>query len=119
MATEAERTAILARLDEVETEMKRAGLWLEPLPDPPATGPLDPATGFEAWLQGVFLPNARRAAETDSLPPRSQVGVMAMRQYDHDGAMPEALLLVSLLHDVDRMIEMVARKKRPRKKARR
>ncbi|WP_299437860.1 YqcC family protein [uncultured Rhodospira sp.] len=112
MATEAQRAAILARLDEIEAEMNRAGLWLERLPDPPATGPLDPETGFEAWLQGVFLPNARRAAESDTLPSRSQVGVMAQRQYDYHSIVPEALRLVELLHDFDRMVEAAARRRR-------
>ncbi|MBB4285431.1 YqcC family protein [Roseospira goensis] len=114
MATAAQRGAILAQLDAIEAEMKRIGLWTDRLPDPPATGPLDPAAGFDAWLQGVFLPKARTAAETDTLPARSQVGVLALRQYDHHSTWAAARPLLRLLNDFDRMVEAAAPRGRRR-----
>jgi hypothetical protein len=35
----------------------------------------------------------------------SQVGLMAMRQYDYHSIVREALPLVNLLHDFDRLVE--------------
>lgn len=103
MASAAQRTALLARLDAIEAEMRRLGMWRAPGTRPTADGPLGPA-GFEAWLQDVFLPKARRAVAADALPDRSQVGLMALRQYDYHTHVPEAAALVALLHDVDDLV---------------
>ena len=95
--------------------MRRIGYWQESPPDLQAMvargelrSYLD-APSFEVWLQTLFLPNARRAVETDSLPADSQVGVMAMRQYDYHSSIPEAHGLMRLLYDFD---ELVRRHKR-------
>lgn len=63
------------------------------------------APSFELWLQCVFLPNARAAARSDHLPIHSQVGLMAMRQYDYHSHVPEAQGLLKLLQDFDELIE--------------
>ena len=94
--------------------MKRAGLWH---PDPPdvrsaydrgeARSYLDAPT-FELWLQCVFLPNARAAVETRTFPTRSQVGLMALRQYDYHEHVPHAQRLLRLLHEFDDRVAWAA-----------
>ena len=72
--------ALLAQLDKIEQEMKRIGYWSEHPPDLLAEfeagrmrSYLDAPT-FELWLQCVFLPNARAAAQARSLLRRAQRG---------------------------------------------
>jgi uncharacterized protein YqcC (DUF446 family) len=111
LGTDAARARIAAQLDEIEAELKRIGFWH---PDPPDLQRrfsimklktyLDAPT-FELWLQCIFLPNARRAVEVGELPKESQVGLMAMRQYDYHSYVEEAQRLVALLHDFDRLVE--------------
>ena len=102
------------KLDEIEAEMRKIGFWAENPPDlleQYSSGKMRTyldAPAFELWLQCVFLPNARRAVATQSLPRDSNVGVMAMRQYDYHSIVPEALRLVSLLHEFDRLAKSAA-----------
>jgi hypothetical protein len=63
------------------------------------------APSFELWLQCIFLANARAAARADTLPSSSQVGTIALRQYDYHSFVPEAQRLLTLLHDFDHIIE--------------
>ena len=107
--------ALELKLDEIEAEMKKIGFWQENPPDLQAAfasgkmrSYLD-APSFELWLQCIFLPNARRAVRTGTLPKDSQVGVMAMRQYDYHSVVPEAERLVSLLHEFDGMVKKATR----------
>src|SRR6478609_11831550 len=86
----------LAQLAAIEAELKRIGWWSQNPPD--LLGQIKAgkmrtyldAPSFELWLQCVFLPNARRAASASELQTTSQVGVMAMRQYDYHSHVPEA-----------------------------
>jgi uncharacterized protein YqcC (DUF446 family) len=94
--------ALLAKLDEIEAEMRAIGFWRDPPPEG-GTTPMD-GPDFAAWLQNTFLPNARARVRVNDLPERSQVGVMAMRQYDYHSTLEEALPLVALLHDFDDLI---------------
>lgn len=103
--------AVLSKLDEIEAEMKRIGFWSDDPPDLRAEVEagrvqtyLDAPT-FELWLQCVFLPNARKRAEAGDLPADSQVGVMAMRQYDYHSFVQEAQPLLELLYEFDRIIK--------------
>jgi uncharacterized protein YqcC (DUF446 family) len=103
--------AVLAKLDEIEAEMKRIGFWSDNPPDLLAEVEagrlrtyLDAPT-FELWLQCVFLPNARKRAEADDLPDDSQVSLMAMRQYDYHSLVPEAQPLLESLREFDRIIK--------------
>lgn len=103
------------KLNEIESEMKKIGFWEDNPPDLQAAytsgqmrSYLD-APSFELWLQCIFLPNARRAVQTATLPKDSQVGVMAMRQYDYHSIVPEAQHLVGLLHEFDKMVKEAAR----------
>lgn len=103
--------AIGRTLDEVEAEMKRIGFWSADPPDLQAAVAqgrirsfLD-APSFELWLQQIFLPNARKAVAEANLPAQSQVGVMAMRQYDYHSSVPEAQTLLELLSAFDELVE--------------
>jgi uncharacterized protein YqcC (DUF446 family) len=103
--------AVLAKLDAIEAEMKRIGYWSESPPDLQAeirAGMLRSfidAPSFELWLQCVFIPNARAVATRNDLPKESQVGVMAMRQYDYHSHIPAAQKLLELLSDFDAIVE--------------
>ena len=99
------RRALEDQLDLIEAEMRRIGYWSDNPPDVPASTSFLEAPSFELWLQCVFLPNARERIKTGNLPERSQVGLMAMRQYDYHSSVPEAQTLVQLLHDFDRLVE--------------
>lgn len=106
------QTALLAKLDAVEAEMKRLGIWSDPLP---AALQADIAAGrirswldvktFEWWLQGVFLPNARARIRENKLPKTSQVGLMAQRQWEYHSSVPERHPLMHLLFEFDRLVE--------------
>ncbi len=101
---------VLDKLNEIEAEMRSIGYWSESPPDlqrAASEGKLQSyldAPSFELWLQALFLPNARAAAEEDRLPSSSQVGVMALRQYDYHSHIPEAQNLLRLLHEFDNLI---------------
>jgi len=101
---------ILNKLDEIEAEMRRIGYWLETPPDLQAAvregklrNYLDAPT-FESWLQALFLPNARAAAKEDTLPSSSQVGLIAMRQYDYHSHVSKAQNLLRLLREFDELV---------------
>ncbi|MCG3139298.1 MAG: hypothetical protein HDKAJFGB_00161 [Anaerolineae bacterium] len=98
------------KLDEIEAELRRIGYWSENPPDlqaqyagGSARSYLDAPT-FELWLQTIFLPHARQAVATASLPTDSHVGTMALRQYDYHSSVPEAHSLVELLLEFDEMV---------------
>lgn len=89
---------LLEKLDEVEAEMRAIGYWQEE-----AFRESDQKT-FEHWLQFTFLPVARNRIEQRDIPADSQVGVMAMRQYDYHSYVPEAQRLLALLSDFDTLV---------------
>jgi uncharacterized protein YqcC (DUF446 family) len=99
-----------SQLDQIEAEMKRIGFWQENPPDLAAkfaSGEMRTyldAPSFELWLQTIFLPNARRAVENNSFPRDSQVGLMAMRQWDYQTSLPEAQTLIRLLSQFDDLV---------------
>lgn len=107
--------ALLQTLDEIEAEMQRLGYWHPSPPDLQAEidggtlrSYLD-APSFELWLQAVFLPHAREAVTTHNLPADSQVGRMALRQYDYHASVPEARDLVRRLHEFDDLVRQCRR----------
>lgn len=95
---------VLSALNAIEAELKAIGYWSENPPDFEVSN-FTEAPSFELWLQCVFLPNARAAANKSSYPAKSQVGLMAMRQYDYHSHVPEAQNLIRLLNDFDKLIE--------------
>jgi len=102
---------ILAKLDQIEAEMKKIGYWAD---SPPADFVSKVARGelknyleaptFELWLQVVLVPRARQAAQEDKLPKGSQVGEMARRQYDYMSVDDKAATLLQLLQEFDQLI---------------
>lgn len=95
---------VLSRLDEIEAEMKRIGFWCENPPFFEVTSYIE-APSFELWLQCVFIPNAREAAGKGEYPEKSQVGLMAMRQYNYHTFLDKAQKLLCLLNQFDKIIE--------------
>lgn len=77
---------VLCRLDAIEQELQHAGLW--------QSTPLDPdqydfrlafaadTMSFGQWLQFVFVPAVRRAAEAGRFPSSSDVAVQGVRAFD-------------------------------------
>jgi uncharacterized protein YqcC (DUF446 family) len=98
-------------LDRIEAQMRAIGFWTDNPPDLIAQydrgelrSYLDAPT-FELWLQCVFIPRARAAIRDNAFPSGSQVGGIAMRQYDYHSYVPEAQELLRLLHEFDRVFE--------------
>ena len=94
---------VAAKLDEIEQEMKRVGLWQE--------GPLEPerynfssafamdTMSFDQWLQFIFVPRVRGIiSEGGKFPASSSVGAQAVREFD---TYPNAQRLISLLSEFD------------------
>lgn len=90
--------------DEIETEMKMLGLWNESLK---TTNEVRSAFGaesltFEEWLQSVFLPNLRQAANSNTFPNRSSMALAAIRNLD---GLSGTENLIRLLTEVDSLIQ--------------
>lgn len=107
---EERRAALSAQLDAIEAEMRQIGYWVADPPDlikdydSGARRTYLDAPTFELWLQAVFLLRAREAVRTGNLPRASDVGGIAMRQYDYHSFVPEAQDLLRLLHEFDRLV---------------
>jgi uncharacterized protein YqcC (DUF446 family) len=80
---------VMAVIDDIEAEMKAIGYWQKNPPKVKVNHYLE-APCFELWLQCVFIPNAREAARIGQYPTGSQVGQMAMREYDYHSHVEEA-----------------------------
>ena len=91
-------------LNHIEQEMQNIGYWSANPPIFEVENFLE-APSFELWLQCIFIPNARKAAKTGDYPKTSQVGQMAMRQYDYHSYVDEAQNLLKLLNEFDELIE--------------
>ncbi|MBU1681530.1 YqcC family protein [Candidatus Micrarchaeota archaeon] len=94
---------IKKKLDEIEAEMKRFGMWSKTPPHKEAfedMGAFGMKTmSFDQWLQFVFVPNVRKLLKTDGpWPDKSEVGIMAVREFDGN---PELGNLVALLTEFD------------------
>ena len=86
----------------IEAEMRRIGMWSE---TPPTDEQMDfqeafarDTMPFAGWLQFVFLPRVREAAEANEFPSSSSVGAYAVREWDGH---PEAGQLITLLSEFD------------------
>ncbi len=110
----ANREDVLNKLTQIEEEMRRIKFWDDSLDcDTIRKDAMEIVTEqrrspvglmlFEHWLQAVFIPNAREAARSGHLPSSSQVGVMAMREYDYHSHVTEAEDLLHLLYEFDRL----------------
>lgn len=92
-------------LAKIEEEMKRIGYW-QAEPPPPEAYDFRQAfaadtMAFSQWLQFIFIPRVKQIiAEKGEFPAQSQVGVMAMREFDGS---TEAGNLVTLLSEFDEL----------------
>ena len=104
MTATAKQTLVLHLADEIESAMKKLGLWSSPRDSVPApTGPFGAGSlTFEEWLQFVMLPNVKTAVATNTLPSRSNVATAAIRNLD---GTPGVDQLIELLSRLDRTIE--------------
>jgi uncharacterized protein YqcC (DUF446 family) len=94
--------SVLVKLEQIEREMRQIGLWQK---EPLHTEQYDfraafagDTMSFAQWLQFVFIPNVKRAAETTNFPASSQVAVRAVREFD---GMGETSTLIELLSEFD------------------
>jgi uncharacterized protein YqcC (DUF446 family) len=99
--------AVAARLDLIEAELRREGLWQEaPLPEEAydfTRAFAADTMAFEQWLQFVFVPRVRElVAARGEFPASSEVGAQAVREFD---GRPEADALVGLLSDFDALFD--------------
>ena len=99
--------AFAAVADRIEAELRALGSWqADPLPqetidDGGAFGVNTMA--YTQWLQFVLVPRLREvAAGSTAVPPGSQVGVHAVREFD---GWHEAAELTSLLIELDGLVE--------------
>ncbi len=101
---------LIAKLDQIESEMKRIGFWdnnppnlLAKIESGEVKSYLD-MPSFELWLQVVFLRRTREAVMANNLPATSQVGVMATREYNYHSTIEEAHGLMRLLYEFDELV---------------
>ena len=105
---------VIRKLRDIEAKMKRIGFWDANLDEAAARSTATKFANehgkspvgnmnFKHWLQAVFIPNARTAAESNSLPESSNVAAMAMREYDYHSHSPEAEELLTLLSEFDQL----------------
>jgi uncharacterized protein YqcC (DUF446 family) len=107
-----------AKLDDIKAELRRIGYWSAVEVDPFEGVPVEhrcyrKASSFVAWLQFVFLPNARDAIRSQNLPTDSQVGLMALREWDYHSHVAEAQELTLLLNEFDQLVIQSARMGKP------
>jgi uncharacterized protein YqcC (DUF446 family) len=101
-----DHAAVAAKIDEIEAEMRRIGMWQEQ-PLRPEQYAFRQAFGmdtmaFDQWLQFVFIPRVREiVAARGAFPPHSEVAAQAVREFD---AHPlDTDRLHALLHEFDRL----------------
>ena len=104
MTATSKEISVLAKLREIEAEMKSIDYWTNSPPSFEVKNYLD-APSFELWLQCIFIPNVLKAAKKNSFPSSSSVGQMAMKQYNYHSFVPEAQKLLKLLYEFDQLIE--------------
>jgi uncharacterized protein YqcC (DUF446 family) len=107
MSEEKTRARLGELAGEIESEMRRLGVWREQPPseeDVLAGGAFGMGTvSFDAWLQVVFVHRLRQVAEgTLSVPTSSSVGAKAVREWDGDPFDRDVLL--DLINQVDSLV---------------
>ena len=101
-----EYATVAAKLDEIEAEMKRIGMWQEQPPRPEQFSftqafAMD-TMAFDQWLQFVFIPRVREIVATrGAFPPFSEVAAQAVREFDTHPL--DTSRLHTLLHEFDRL----------------
>ena len=95
------------KVEEIERELKRAGMWHAEPPPPEAFEFTRAFAGdtmaYSQWLQFVFLPRVHEILDGGGeLPSSSSVGTQAVREFD---GYDEAVDVVRVLGEFDAMIE--------------
>jgi len=105
-------TAIEAKVQEIEAEMKRIGYWSSMPPAEVDDSKIYAGLSFEHWLQFVFLPSIKAAMVSGAfaLVPQYRVGVAALRNYDYHSTVVDALPLVLLCHQLEELLAPQFRK---------
>jgi uncharacterized protein YqcC (DUF446 family) len=101
-------STIAEKVREIETEMQRIGFWSSAPAAEPDSAQLYSGLPFEHWLQFVYLPAVKMAAafgQFSSVPPYP-VGLAALRQYDYHSTVEEALPLVDLCNELERLLSL-------------
>lgn len=103
-----DHAVVANKVDEIEAEMRRIGMWQSEPPPPEAfenMGAFGQGTmAFEQWLQWVFLARVRQIiAERGRFPDRSQVADQAYREWKMWGDLPDSERLIDLLREFDGM----------------
>ena len=103
----ADYMAVERKIDEIEAEMRRIGMWQEE-PLPPEMYNFTRAFGMDTmagaqWLQFILIPRVRSIiAERGDFPNGSAVAVWASREFD---GYPGADDLHTLLSEFDRLFD--------------
>lgn len=97
---------VVAKIDEIEAEMKRIGMWqAQPLRPEQYTFTrafAGDTMAFEQWLQFVLIPRVRQiAASRGSFPHASEVAAQAAREFDTCPL--DVTRLQTLLYEFDRL----------------
>ena len=103
MSNQPDPRVVANALAEIESEMKRIGLW--------QSEPLRPeqyefrqafamdTMAFSQWLQFIFIPRVRQIiAAGGQFPSKSRVGAQAVREFD---TLPDAEKLLDRLSEFD------------------
>jgi len=103
-----------AKLDQIESEMKRIGMWQQqPLAQEQreVKGAFGQGSmSFEQWLQFVFIPNVRALiASRGKFPSSSEVSTQALREWKMWGSMENVDHLLDLLREFDELFGWSAR----------
>jgi len=101
--------SILELVDQIESELKRLGLWNNQLSvgaKPQAAFGAD-SLSFEEWLQAVLLPSLREASVHGNLPTSSNLAIAGIRNLD---GVPDVDRLLSLLAQVDAFAESMPKR---------
>ena len=94
-------------LNELQTELKLAGLWSDTAPSEVALSSIQPfgldTLTFYQWLQFVLMKNLRLICDRrENLPDSSDVTPMAEEVFKSDGL--TALAVICILRKIDRFI---------------
>jgi uncharacterized protein YqcC (DUF446 family) len=101
--------ALLAKVDQVEGEMRRVGYWSNSSAPALDQTALFSGVSFEKWLQFEYLPKLREAIRNNvfaAVPPY-KVGLSALRQYDYHSSVPEAHQLMELCFELESLLALV------------
>ena len=98
---------IQAKIEQIEAEMKRIGMWQQTALEPEkyefkAAFAMD-TMAYSQWLQFVFIPRVHEViAGKGPFPRQSNVGTQAIREFD---GLDEASDLITMLCEFDGLIE--------------